>query len=69
MNDIDYHVQIKACPFCGSFDILIDKCTSRARCKNCYATGGLIGKLLKDGVKKEDAPIRAWNTRAYEETN
>lgn len=33
--EVDY--VIKPCPFCGSTEILIDKCTTRARCKNCFA--------------------------------
>ena len=35
----------------------------RVRCKNCYATSGMISKLIKQGVSEEDAPLMAWNTR------
>lgn len=64
---IDY--VIKPCPFCGEINISIDKCTSRVRCKSCFATSGMISKLVNQGVKEEDAPIIAWNTRAYEKNN
>lgn len=64
MNDVDYI--IKPCPFCGSILIQVDKCTTRVRCKNCFATSGMISKLVNEGVSEEDAPIIAWNTRAYE---
>lgn len=57
--------KVKPCPFCGSYDIQIDKCTMRARCKNCFSTGGLIAKLVKN-PKLENAALEAWNTR-YEE--
>ena len=60
---------IKPCPFCGSTDVMLDKCTARARCKKCFATSGMISKLVNQGVDEKDAPLMAWNTRAYEETN
>jgi len=60
---------IKPCPFCGSIHIQVDKCTKRVRCKDCFATSGMITKLIQKGVPEEEAPIRAWNTRSYEENN
>lgn len=65
--DVDYIV--KPCPFCGGSEIMIDKCTSRVRCKSCFATSGMISKLINKGVNEENAPIMAWNTRAYEKTD
>lgn len=44
-SSVDYIV--KPCPFCGSIHIQIDKCTSRVRCKDCFATSGMISKLVK----------------------
>jgi hypothetical protein len=35
-------IEIKPCPFCGSVEIKVDKCTARVRCKNCFATGGQL---------------------------
>ncbi len=64
MMDVDYIV--KPCPFCGSTEIKIDMCTARVRCKNCFATSGMISKLIKQGVSEEDAPLMAWNTRYAE---
>lgn len=64
---VDY--KIKPCPFCGEIDIQIDKCTSRVRCKRCFATSGMISRLINKGVSEEDAPLTAWNTRAYEKDN
>ena len=57
--------ELKPCPFCGSLDIRIDKCTSRVRCKNCFCTSGLIGRLVKyaDKMSEEEAAVKAWNTR------
>ena len=60
-------IEIKPCPFCGSKNIIVDKCTSRVRCKDCFATSGMISKLIKDGVEADDAPIIAWNTRKCKE--
>lgn len=56
-------VELKPCPFCGSTDIKIDKCTARVRCKNCFATSGLVSRYKDKGDK---APIWAWNER-YED--
>lgn len=67
MEQVDYIV--KPCPFCGSIEIAIDKCTARARCKRCFATSGMISKLVNAGVPEEEAPLVAWNTRSYEKTN
>ena len=55
----------KPCPFCGSVDIRIDKCTARVRCKNCFATSGLIGRFVaySENVSQEKAALQAWNTR------
>lgn len=64
MSEVDYIV--KPCPFCGSLEIRIDKCTSRVRCKNCYATSGLISKLVNTGTNETEAAVMAWNTRSYE---
>ena len=66
-SNVDYI--IKPCPFCGGLTIQVDKCTLRVRCKSCFATSGLISKFINDGVAEEDAPIVAWNTRAYEKDN
>ena len=63
-GDVEYIV--KPCPFCGEIRIQIDKCTSRVRCKNCFATSGMISKLINAGVPEEDAPLIAWNTRYYD---
>lgn len=65
MSEVDTYI-IKPCPFCGSIEIKIDKCTSRVRCKNCFATSGMISKLVNQGISEEDAPLRAWNTRYAE---
>lgn len=67
INDVDYIV--KPCPFCGSTEIMIEKCTTRVRCKNCFAQSGLISKFTKKGVPEELAPLLAWNSRAYEKTD
>lgn len=58
-------IEIKPCPFCGSVEIKVDKCTARVRCKNCFATGGLISRLVKysEMMAQEDAAVLAWNTR------
>ena len=71
MTDIPLDLGIipKPCPFCGSTDIKLDKCTARVRCKNCFATSGMISRLIAYGTSEELAPIMAWNTRAYEKTN
>lgn len=63
---VEIEIYPKPCPFCGSTDIRIDKCTSRVRCKNCFATSGMISRLISYGVKEEDAPLIAWNTRYAE---
>lgn len=57
--------KLKPCPFCGSIDIRIDKCTSRVRCKNCFCTSGLIGRLVEysEKLSEEEAAVKAWNTR------
>lgn len=68
-RQIDINFEIKPCPFCGSVHVQIDKCTKRVRCKDCFATSGIITKLIQKGVPEEEAPIRAWNTRSYEENN
>lgn len=61
---------IKPCPFCGSTELIIDRCTARVRCRNCYATSGLITKLLGEYKKSDqNAPIKAWNVRSYEKTD
>lgn len=65
---IEVEMKPKPCPFCGSTDIRIDKCTARARCKNCFATSGMISRLIAYGVKEDIAPLVAWNTR-YAEDN
>lgn len=62
-------MDIKPCPFCGSYNIIVNKCTERVRCKDCFATSGMISKYLNKAEKKEDAAILAWNTRAYEKTD
>lgn len=66
VTDVDYI--LKPCPFCGSMEIRIEKCTARVRCKNCYATSGMISKLVNQGVSEDKAPIVAWNTRSYEKS-
>lgn len=60
--------EIKPCPFCGSMEIKVDKCTSRVRCKNCFCTSGLIGRLVKytEKLSDEQAAVMAWNTRYYD---
>lgn len=59
--------EIKPCPFCGSLNIQIDKCVSRVRCRNCFATSGMISRLIAyAGVDEKVAPILAWNTRYYD---
>lgn len=55
---------LKACPFCGSTNIKIDKCVSRARCGDCMATSGLITKYVNQGMDNQEALITVWNTRA-----
>lgn len=64
---IDY--VIKPCPFCGSEDLLIDVCTTKVRCKNCFATSGLVKKLVDDWQSRsgKDLAIAAWNRRSYKE--
>lgn len=59
MSDVDYI--LKPCPFCGSENIHIDICTTRARCKNCFATGGMVSKLINNGLGEKEALIAAWN--------
>lgn len=54
---------VRPCPFCGSTEILIDKCSKRVRCKKCYATSGLITRFADKG---EGAALAAWNER-YED--
>lgn len=62
---MSYEIEIKPCPFCGSTNIKVDKCTSRVRCGNCFCTSGMIGKLVVD-INDKDAAIKAWNTRVGE---
>ena len=66
MNEPNIDYIIKPCPFCGEINIQIDKCTSRVRCKSCFATSGIISKLINQDISEKDAPIIAWNTRSYE---
>ena len=55
---------LKPCPFCGSRNIKIDKCTARVRCGDCFATSGIIRKREgEDGVK---AAVEKWNERYNE---
>lgn len=67
INGVDYLV--KPCPFCGSTEIMIEKCTARVRCKTCFAQSGLISKITKRGASEELAPLLAWNMRAYEKND
>ena len=67
INGVDYLV--KPCPFCGSTEIMIEKCTARVRCKNCFAQSGLISKITKRGASEELAPLLAWTMRAYEKND
>lgn len=55
--------ELKPCPFCGSRNIKMDKCSKRVRCANCYATSGLIAKFRKENMTDDEAAICAWNTR------
>ena len=59
--------ELKPCPFCGSTDIRMDRCTLRIRCNKCYANGQLISRFRKDGRSDLEAAVLAWNTRAYED--
>lgn len=70
-NNIDNKdiMEPKPCPFCGSTNIKIDKCTLRVRCGNCFATSGLISKFVKDGKKDFEAALIAWNTRSEDAEN
>ena len=56
-------LDLKPCPFCGSTDIRFDKCTKRVRCKNCFATSGLITQFKTDDISDDNAAMLAWNTR------
>ena len=58
--------KLKKCPFCGSEDVKINKCTMKTQCKNCFATGPFISRFMKDGRTEEEAAVLAWNWR---ETN
>ena len=55
--------ELKPCPFCGSRNIKFDKCTKRVRCKDCYATGGLITLYINKGLSEDEAVLAAWNER------
>lgn len=54
---------IKPCPFCGSTMIRFDKCTRRARCGKCFASGGLITPFINQGMSEDEAMREAWNRR------
>lgn len=56
--------ELKPCPFCGSRNVKIDKCVSRARCGDCMATSGLITKYINQGMDNQAALKAAWNKRA-----
>lgn len=56
-------IYIKPCPFCGSTNIMFDKCTKRARCKDCFATSGFITPYIAKGLSEEEAMYAAWNGR------
>lgn len=55
--------ELKPCPFCGSKNIKIDKCTKRIRCKDCFATSGLITRYINKGLSEDEAVVAAWNER------
>ena len=54
------------CPFCGSTKIKHDKCTSRVRCGECFASGPMIGRFLIEGISEEQAAVNSWNRRIQE---
>lgn len=59
-------IELKPCPFCGSTNIKIDRCSTRVRCGDCFATSGLISKYKEDGMTDVEASEKAWNTRYAE---
>lgn len=61
--------ELKPCPFCGNEDITVDYCTTRVRCKKCFASSGLISMYKKDGMTDKEAAAAAWNTRSYDGRN
>ena len=58
---------LKPCPFCGSTNIRMDRCTLRIRCSKCFANGQLISRFRTEGRSDLEAAVLAWNTRAYED--
>ena len=59
--------ELKSCPFCGSTEVKFNVCTLRISCKNCFASGPLIGKVVKQLKEERESAIEAWNTRASKE--
>ena len=55
--------KLKPCPFCGSTNIITEKCTKRVRCRDCFATSGFITPYINQGMSEEEAMIMAWNKR------
>lgn len=59
------NIEIKPCPFCGGLNIQFDKCTKRARCKDCFSTSGFITPFIAQGMTEEEAMYAAWNRREH----
>ena len=61
-------VSLKPCPFCGSEDILIERCSPQAECWDCGAKGPLIERFLDSADGDWTlAAVLSWNTRADKE--
>ena len=55
--------ELKPCPFCGSTEVNLNKCTKRVWCKKCHASSGLITPFIQQGMTEEEATLAAWNRR------
>jgi hypothetical protein len=58
---------IKACPFCGSDECVVDLDLPAVMCENCSATGPSVSEQVQEEAESDAAierdAIRVWNAR------